>query len=120
MFDYFRIRIDAYNPSVLDSWTDLRDGEIKPLGAWIPYRLFGAVGRVNAVEQVKGEPVRPGACRLGECASLRVELDERTERRLVGVIDRQLQRILWVDRHLVRTVWSAWVGMAAGRRRPVA
>src|SRR5262252_8016123 len=80
MFHDFRVRIDAYNTALFDSWTDLRDGEIKFLGDWIPYRLLGAVRRVHAVGQVKGEPVRPGACRLGEYASLRIELDERVER----------------------------------------
>src|SRR5881628_4275134 len=117
MFNHFRRRIDAYNPSVLDSWTDSRDGEIKLLGAWIPYRLFGAVGRGHAVGQVKGDSIRPGACRLGEYASLRVEVDERTERRLVGVVDRQDQRILWVDRQLVRTVGRAGVGLDAIDKR---
>src|SRR5262249_46354596 len=94
-------RIDAEHPSVLRGRADLRNGEVELLSAGIPYWLFGAVGRVHAMGQVKGYPVLRGI-RRGQGAVLRIERDERAERWTGRVVDYENERILGVDSQFIR------------------
>src|SRR5262249_14175895 len=95
------MRIDAYNRSVRGNVGDFRDGDIELLGARIPYRLFGAVGRVHAPGGVKADPVRRGI-RWGERASIRIERHERAKRWIGRVVDREDPRIPGGNRQLIR------------------
>src|SRR5262249_5575777 len=84
---------------------ELRDRQIEPAGGGVPLRLFGAVCRVDAIGGVQEDPVRsrdPRSRRgwLSERASRSVDLDERSEGWIVGVVDRQDHAVIWIVRQL--------------------